>query len=141
MSLRPWIVVAVLAAPLSAMAESPNIEPGQWQFDSVTTVKGDLPIPDQSDSHQECIAQGDLDDADFQFLGVEEGCELLEHNVSVDGIEYRMVCHAEGGVANIDGYMNFLGERLEGNVNIETESPIGQMVMETTIEGERIGDC
>lgn len=141
MSLRPWIVAAVLVAPLSAMAESPNIVPGQWQFTSNTTVKGDLPIPDQADSYQECIAQGDLDDADFQFLQVEEGCELLEHNVSADGIDYRMACHAESGVANIDGYMSFLGERVEGDVNIETETPIGQLIMETTIEGERIGDC
>ena len=85
--------------------------------------------------------QGDLDDADFQVLEVEEGCELLEHNVSADGIDYRMVCHAEGGEANIDGRMAFLGESVEGNVSIDTESPMGQMQLETTIEGERLGDC
>ena len=50
-------------------------------------------------------------------------------------------CRAEGGEANIDGRMDFLGERVEGNVNIDTESPMGQMLLETTIEGERLGDC
>jgi hypothetical protein len=141
MSLRPWVAAAVLMFPLSSLADTPNIVPGQWQFDSTTTVKGDVPIPDQTDSHQECIAQGDLDDADFQFLEVEEGCELLEHNVSADGIDYRMVCRAEGGEANIDGRMDFLGERVEGSVNIDTESQMGQMRLETSIEGERLGDC
>ncbi|MCE8015769.1 DUF3617 family protein [Halomonas sp. MCCC 1A17488] len=141
MSFRPLLAAAVLILPLTAMAESPNIVPGQWQFSSTTTVKGDVPIPDQTDSHQECIAQGDLDDADFQFLEVEEGCELLEHNVSADGVDYKMICRADGGEANIDGRMDFLGERVEGSVNIDTESPMGQMLLETSIEGERLGDC
>ncbi|QOR38316.1 DUF3617 family protein [Billgrantia diversa] len=141
MSFRPLLAAAVLILPLTALAESPNIVPGQWQFSSTTSVKGDVPIPDQTDSYQECIVQGDLDDADFQFLEVEEGCELLEHNVSADGVDYKMVCRAEGGEANIDGRMDFLGERVEGNVNIDTESPMGQMQLETTIEGERLGDC
>ncbi|WP_111412476.1 DUF3617 domain-containing protein [Billgrantia lactosivorans] len=141
MSLRPLLAAAVLLLPLTALAESPNIVPGQWEFTSTTTVKGDVPIPDQTDSQQECIAQGDLDDADFQFLEVEEGCELLEHNVSEDGVDYKMICRAEGGEANIDGRMEFLGERVEGNVNIDTESSMGQMLLETSIEGERLGDC
>ncbi|EWH02368.1 hypothetical protein Q427_09125 [Halomonas sp. BC04] len=85
--------------------------------------------------------QGDLDDADFQFLEVEDGCELLEHNVSADGVDYKMVCHADGGQADIDGRMDFLGESVEGNVNIQTDSPMGEMTMNTTIEGERLGDC
>lgn len=142
MSYRVYLAAAAaLLLPLSALADKPNIVPGQWQFTSTTSVVGDIPIPDQTDSHQECIAQGDLDDADFQFLEVEEGCELLEHNVSADGIDYRMVCHAEGGEANIDGHMAFLGERVEGGVNIHTQSPMGEMTMQTVIEGERIGDC
>ncbi|MBW6392300.1 MAG: DUF3617 domain-containing protein [Halomonas sp.] len=141
MFFRPLLAAAALVLPLTAMAESPNIVPGQWQFTSTTSVKGDVPIPDQTDSHQECIAQGDIDDADFQFLEVEEGCELLEHNVSADGVDYKMICRAEGGEANIDGRMDFLGERVEGSVNIDTESPVGQMQLQTTIEGERLGDC
>ncbi|RCV89869.1 DUF3617 domain-containing protein [Billgrantia montanilacus] len=141
MPFRSLLAAAVLMLPLTAVAESPNIVPGQWQFTSTTSVKGDMPIPDQTESHQECIVQGDLDDADFQFLEVEEGCELLEHNVSADGVDYKMVCHADGGQADINGRMDFLGERVEGNVNIQTESPMGEMVMDTTIEGERLGDC
>lgn len=136
------LLVAVLALPLTAVAaETPNIVPGQWQFISTTSVKGDLPIPDQTDTHQECIAQGDLDDAEFNFIEEQEGCELLEHNVSVDGVDYRMVCRADGGEANIDGRMEFLAERVEGQVDIQTDTQGGSMEMVTTIEGERVGDC
>ena len=141
MLLRPLFAAALLALPLTAMAETPNITPGLWEFTSTTSVTGEIPIPDQTDTHQECIAQGDLEDPDFQFLEVEEGCELLEHNVSADGIDYRMICREEGGEANIDGRMDFLGERVEGDVNVTVQSSMGEMEMNTVVEGARIGDC
>ncbi len=141
MSFRPLLAGLLLALPLAAVAESPNIEPGQWEFTSSTSVQGDLPIPDQTETHQECIAQGDIDDEEFSFIQEEEGCELLEHEVTVDGLDYRMVCRAEGGEADIVGRMDFLGERVEGNVDILVDSPVGEMNMTTTMEGRRIGDC
>ncbi|MDR5891773.1 DUF3617 domain-containing protein [Halomonas mongoliensis] len=141
MLLRPLFAAALLALPLTAMAETPNITPGLWEFTSTTSVTGEIPIPDQTDTHQECIAQGDLEDPDFQFLEVEEGCELLEHNVSADGIDYRMICREEGGEANINGRMDFLGERVEGSVDVTVQSPMGEMQMNTVVEGAHIGDC
>ncbi|MDW7748502.1 DUF3617 domain-containing protein [Halomonas sp.] len=141
MSFRPLLAGLLLALPLAAVAESPNIEPGQWEFTSTTSVQGDLPIPDQTETYQECIAQGDIDDEEFSFIEEEEGCELLEHEVTVDGLDYRMVCRAEGGEADIVGRMDFLGERVEGNVDILVDSPVGEMNMTTTMEGRRIGDC
>lgn len=141
MTFRPLLAGLLLALPLAAVAESPNITPGQWEFTSTTSVQGDMPIPDQTETHQECIAQGDIDDEEFSFIEEEEGCELLEHEVTVDGLDYRMVCRAEGGEANIVGRMDFLGERAEGNVDILVDSPAGEMNMTTTMEGRRIGDC
>ncbi|MDI5921140.1 DUF3617 domain-containing protein [Halomonas sp. LR5S13] len=141
MSFRPLLAGLLFALPLAAIAESPNIEPGQWEFTSNTSVQGDLPIPDQTETHQECIAQGDIDDEEFSFIQEEEGCELLEHEVTVDGLDYRMVCRAEDGEADIIGRMDFLGERVEGNVDILVDSPVGEMKMTTTMEGRRIGDC
>ncbi|PWV74598.1 DUF3617 family protein [Halomonas sp. A11-A] len=141
MPLRSLLAAALLALPLAAVAETPNIAPGLWEFTNTTSVTGEVPIPDQTETHQECIAQGDLTDSDFQFLEVEEGCELVEHNVSADGIDYRMVCHADEGEAQIDGRMDFLGERVEGNVNVTVHSSMGEMQMNTVVEGERLGDC
>ncbi|PRY72050.1 DUF3617 domain-containing protein [Halomonas ventosae] len=141
MSFRPLLAGLLLALPLAAVAESPNIEPGQWEFTSTTSVQGDLPLPDQTETYQECIAQGDIDDEEFSFIEEEEGCELLEHAVTVDGLDYRMVCRAEGGEADIVGRMDFLGERVEGNIDILVDSPAGQLNMTTRMEGRRIGDC
>ena len=141
MSFRPLLAGLLLALPLAAVAESPNIEPGQWEFISTTSVRSDLPIPDQTETHQECIAQGDIDDQEFSFIEEEQGCELLEHEVTVDGLDYRMVCRAEGGEANIVGRMDFLGDRVEGNVDILVDSAAGEINMITRMEGRRLGDC
>ncbi|TDO16500.1 MULTISPECIES: DUF3617 domain-containing protein [Halomonas] len=141
MTFRPFLAGLLLALPPLAVAEPPNIAPGQWEFTRITSVQGDLPIPDQTKTHQECIAQGDINDEAFSFIEEEEGCELLEHAVTVDGLDYRMVCRAEGGEADIVGRMDFLGERVEGNVDILVASSAGELHMTTTLQGQRIGDC
>ncbi|MEQ6887955.1 DUF3617 family protein [Halomonas sp. CS7] len=141
MPFRPLLASLLLVTPLVAVAAAPNIEPGQWEFTSTTAVGGDLPIPDQTESYQECIAQGDLEDEAFSFIEEEEGCELLDHQVTVDGMDYRMVCRAEGGEASIIGRMDFLGERVEGNVDILVDSAAGELKMTTVVEGRRLGDC
>lgn len=139
MPFRSLLAAAVLALPLAAVADTPNIVPGQWQFTSTTSVTGEVPIPDQTETHQECIVQGDLDE--FQFIEEEEGCELLDQRVTADGLDYEMVCRAEGGEANIVGTMTFLGERVEGRVDVATASPLGDLVIVTELQGERIDDC
>ncbi|MDX1464623.1 MAG: DUF3617 family protein [Halomonas sp.] len=146
MPLRPLLaslllVTPLLTTPLAAVAAPPNIVPGQWEFTSTTAVGGDLPIPDQIETTRECIAQGDLEDESFSFIKEEEGCELLDHEVTVDGMDYRMVCRAEGGEASIVGRMDFLGERVEGNVDILVDSAAGELEMTTVVEGQRLGEC
>src|SRR5690554_6378329 len=141
MLLRPLFAAALLALPLTAMAETPNITPGLWEFTSTTSVTGEIPIPDEADTDQEWISQGDLEDPDLQFLEVEEGCEQLEYNVSADGFDYRMICREGGGGTNINGRQDFLGERVEGSVDVTVQSPMGEMQMDTVVEGAHSGDC
>jgi hypothetical protein len=37
--------------------------------------------------------------------------------------------------------LQFMGDRLEGQMTANLESPMGPLVMRTDITGERIGDC
>ncbi|MYL23843.1 DUF3617 family protein [Halomonas alkaliantarctica] len=141
MIVRPLAVAALFALPLAAQAETPNLTPGNWEFVSVTQIDADMAIPEQTDTDRQCITQEELDSADFGFIEEEEGCELLNQDINADGLSYSMVCRADGGEATIDGEMRFMGERVEGDVEIFTQSPMGEMTMNTHIEGERIGDC
>lgn len=141
MPYRALLASLLLAAPLVAVAEAPNIVPGEWEFTSTTSVDADLPIPDQTETTRECLVQGDLEDESFSFIEEEEGCELIEHEVTADGMDYRMVCRADGGEANIIGRMDFFGERVEGNVDILVDSAAGELRMTTAVQGHRLGDC
>ncbi|MDX5979083.1 DUF3617 domain-containing protein [Vreelandella sp. 21] len=134
-------VAAFLAFPMVAQAETPNVKPGEWEFVSVTSMSGDMQIPDQTETERQCITQEELDSAEFGFIEEEEGCELLSQDMNADGLSYSMVCRADGGEATIDGEMRFMGEQIEGNVDIFTQSPMGELTMNTVIEGERIGNC
>lgn len=139
--IRHMAVAAFLAFPMVAQAETPNVKPGEWEFVSVTSMSGDMQIPDQTETERQCITQEELDSAEFGFIEEEEGCELLSQDMNADGLSYSMVCRADGGEATIDGEMRFMGEQIEGNVDIFTQSPMGELTMNTVIEGERIGNC
>ncbi|SJN11027.1 hypothetical protein CZ787_04985 [Halomonas citrativorans] len=139
--LRNMVVAATLAFPMVALAEAPNVTPGEWEFVSVTSISGDMDIPDQTETERQCITQDDLEGAEFGFIEEEDGCELLNQEMSADGLSYSMVCRAEGGEANIDGDMSFMGEQISGSVDILTQSPMGELTMNTAIEGQRVGEC
>lgn len=139
--IRHMAVAAFLAIPMVAQAETPNVTPGEWEFVSVTSMSGDMQIPDQTQTERQCITQEELDSAEFGFIEEEEGCELLSQDMNADGLSYSMICRADGGEATIDGEMRFMGEQIEGNVDIFTQSPMGELNMNTVIEGERIGNC
>ncbi|MBE0403795.1 DUF3617 domain-containing protein [Halomonas citrativorans] len=141
MMLRNMVVAATLAFPMVALAEAPNVTPGEWEFVSVTSISGDMDIPDQTETERQCITQDDLEGAEFGFIEEEDGCELLNQEMSADGLSYSMVCRAEGGEANIDGDMSFMGEQISGSVDILTQSPMGELTMNTAIEGQRVGEC
>ncbi|MFG6668008.1 DUF3617 domain-containing protein [Halomonas sp. HNIBRBA4712] len=141
MMIRYMAVAAALAFPMSALAETPNVTPGEWEFTSVTSVSGDMDIPDQTETERQCITQEELDSAEFGLIQEEQGCELLDQDMNADGITYSMACSADGGQASIDGEMRFMGEQIDGTVTILTESPMGALTMDTVIEGERVGEC
>ncbi|WP_434984995.1 DUF3617 domain-containing protein [Vreelandella zhaodongensis] len=141
MMIRNMVVTAALTLPMVALAATPNVTPGEWEFVSVTSMSGDMQIPDQTETERQCITQEELEGAEFGFIEEEEGCELLNQDMNADGLEYSMVCHAEGGEATIDGEMRFMGEKIEGTVDIFTQSPMGELTMNTVIEGERVGNC
>ncbi|WP_017429953.1 DUF3617 domain-containing protein [Vreelandella jeotgali] len=132
---------ATLALPLAAQAATPDIQPGQWTFVSVTTVEGDVDVPERKDRERQCISEDDIESADFGFVEEQEGCELLNQDIRADGLDYRMTCTADGGQADIDGAMQFMGDTIKGDVMIDTQSPVGRMTMKTHIDGNYQGEC
>ena len=135
--------VALLVSPatLFAQEDTPDLMPGLWAFDSVTEVQGDLSIPDQAESHQECLTEADIADAQRSLVHEQDGCELVDSSSNRERMDYHMVCRGAGGEARIDGTLRFLGERAEGRVDVDTTTPMGALSMHTVIEARRLGEC
>jgi hypothetical protein len=134
------LLTAVVALPLAAAAEAPNLQPGQWEFTNTTKMEGKLPIPPQKHSHQECITEEDLQRGDA-FQPDEENCRVDELESGRAGMRYTMTCTEEGTEVSMKAEMRYLGDRMEGVIIGDMDSPVGPMRTHTTVEGRRLGAC
>jgi len=135
------MVAAALSASLAmnATAETPNIEPGEWENTSIITFTSEMPIPDQSDTSTSCITEEDINQGDF--MQEMEGCNVIERDIRSDGMEYSMECNNGGMAMIMSAQMEFNGDSMEGTVQGQMESPMGPMEMNVSMSGRRLGDC
>jgi hypothetical protein len=125
-----------------AQAETPNIEPGQWEYQTRMSVEAPFPFPEQNDTTTDCVTEEDLNEADT-FMGdmdVEE-CEVTREEMRSDGASYEMVCQADGMTMNMTMELTFMGDRSEGLIISQAETPMGPMKSTIEMSGRRIGDC
>ncbi|MDZ7789120.1 MAG: DUF3617 family protein [Xanthomonadales bacterium] len=136
-------ISAALALGLAtvAIAETPNIEPGLWKYENSMTFSGDVPIPDQNQTSEECVTTEDIAEGDA-FLDDVDECDITHKDVRSDGMDYSMVCtQPDGTEMTMDAKMTFAGTTANGTIEGNMETPMGAMQMTITISGERIGDC
>jgi hypothetical protein len=125
-----------------AMAETPNVQPGQWEYQTRIAVEAPFPVPEQNDTSTDCVSEEDVAEADT-FMGdmdVEE-CQITHEEMNRDSAHYEMVCEADGLTMDMTLDLKFMGDRSEGLIVSQAETPMGPM--KTTIEmtGRRIGEC
>jgi hypothetical protein len=138
-----YLAIATLAAgvSLTAVAETPNINPGMWEYNSTMQFESDFPIPDQSDTNTECVTEEDIQQGDA-FIDDMEGCEMTRKDLRRDGMDYVMECSAPDGTSvTMRATMEFNGDSASGNITGDMETPMGPMKMNISLEGRRIGDC
>lgn len=140
MPTRVITITAALCLCTSALAAQPNLNPGQWQYETTTVFEGDMPIPDQTDTTTDCLTQEKLDEQDLlQDFG--EACDVVEQDIRDDGMDFSVRCSVEGQETNMNGNMNFNGNSAEGTISVQAETPMGLMAMRMEMSGSRIGDC
>lgn len=141
--LRPTLALAgLLALSLAVQAqETPNIEPGLWEYRNTMTFESDMAIPDQDHTNQDCVTHEDIEEGDAFLEDVDE-CEITNKDLRHDGMDYAMTCtNPDGTVMTMEATMEFNGDTASGIINGEMESPMGQIAMTINMEGNRIGDC
>jgi len=135
------LVAGLLAASL-VQAETPNIQPGMWEYENKMTVDAPFPVPDQTDTHSECVTEDEIADAQ-NFLGDmdAEECDIIREDMRRDGANYEMVCQVEGMTMRMNMDMTFMGDTAEGLITSEADTPMGPMTSTIEMSGRRIGDC
>jgi len=133
-------LIAGLLMASSVQAETPNIEPGNWRYQSQVSFVSDFPIPEQNETSTNCITQEQIDKGDA-FIEDTEGCELTTRDIRSDRMKYVMECANQGTNMVMNAEVKFMGDRMEGKITGDMQSAMGAMKMNVTMTGQRIGDC
>ena len=138
------ILTAALALGLVSLAHAdrPNIEPGLWEYETRMTVEAAFPFPEQTDTTTDCVTEEDVSKADT-FIGEldMEECDITRQEMRVDGANYEMSCTQEGITVDMVMDMQFYGDRSEGLITTQAQTPMGPMKSTIVMTGRRIGDC
>ena len=132
----------LLALSTASAAETPNVQPGEWEYSNSTRIStGGQTMPMQQDSHRECVTQEDISNPEL-FSEDMGDCEITDQTISRSGMRYSMRCTSEENLhSTMTSTMKFMGDRVEGTMDGQMETPMGEMTMQITIEGKRLGDC
>lgn len=138
------ILTAGLALGLITLAhaETPNIKPGLWEYETRMSVEAPFPFPDQTATNTECLTAEGLARADTFIgdMGMEQ-CDISRQEMRANGLNYEMVCNQDDMRISMVMDMQFQGERSEGLITSEADTPMGPMKSTIRLAGRRIGDC
>lgn len=142
MSIRHVVLALALSVPVVSHAETPNVQPGKWEYNNKTSFEGQMNIPDQEQSHTECVTLDQIERGEAFVDDMPEECEVSNMDMSRSGMSYDMACTQPGGTKmDMSFDMEFKGDRMDGVVTGDMETPMGNMNMNVEIQGRRIGDC
>ncbi|MCP1677121.1 hypothetical protein J2T57_004295 [Natronocella acetinitrilica] len=138
-------VAAIMAAGMlvgTAAASDLNVNPGLWEFRTVMSTEGPMDMPEQRSQETECLTQEDIDQGPlFDMDDMGDGCEVLDSNISSNRVTYTMACDAgDGSTFDTEYSMDLMGDRIEGVMTGDINTPMGDMKLRMDFEGERVGD-
>lgn len=141
MSRTALAILSLVAFSLVAHAETPNIQPGLWEYRNTMSMEGMMNMPDQIDVSTECVTEEDISRGST-LIEAPQGCTLERMDMTAERMDYTMLCPGPmGGAVQMDGSMRFMGDRAEGEMSSEIDTPMGAMTMRVEMLGQRIGDC
>lgn len=134
------ILTSALMVAGPVLAETPNLYPGLWSYTNSTTVEGPMSMPPQTASNKECLKQEDLNKG-VDMLNIPEQCTITQADIFRDRADFAATCNLSGMTSSYKGHTAFHGDRLEGKMTSETDTPLGKMIMKMDFKAKRIGEC
>ena len=139
---RPFFFFALCAALMApiASAETPDLKPGMWVYTHNTQIEGPMKIAPQTSENRQCVTQADLDKG-VDVLEIPKNCKLTRVDIKSERADYAAICDMQGMQTRFSGYATFHGERMQGQMNSEMDTPLGKMTMKMDYQARRQGDC
>lgn len=141
--LKACVLSLLVAAPVIVSAETPNINPGQWEYETTMTMSaGGQAMPGRTMKNKDCVRQEDVTDPDL-FGGDElKDCEVSGLEQSRSRLRYTLSCPGpDGSPYTMSADLKLQGDTMEGTMTGDMQSPMGPMNMRMEMSGQRIGDC
>jgi hypothetical protein len=136
---RKWLFSGIAFAvvlSLSAQVQGPDINPGMWEFTTVTEMVGmpNMNIPPVT--YTQCVTMENLVP---QSDAASQECEMSD--VAVDGstVSWKIICAGQNGRMEGTGKVTYTGDTMEGTMDLVIAD--AGMQVKNTIKGKRIGDC
>lgn len=142
-TLKACALSLLVAAPVIVSAETPNINPGQWEYQTTMTMSaGGQAMPGRTMKNKDCVRQEDVTDPDL-FGGDElKNCEVSEMEQSRSRLRYSLTCPGpDGSPYTMSADLKLQGDSMNGTMKGDMQSPMGPMNMHMELSGKRIGDC
>lgn len=141
--LKACALSVLIAVPALASAETPNINPGQWEYsNTMRMTAGGNAMPAQKTRNKDCVRKEDITDPDL-FGGDElKNCDVSGLEQSRSRLRYTLSCPGpDGSPYTMTADIKLQGDTMEGTMTGDMKSPMGPMKMRMELTGKRIGDC
>ncbi|MDJ0857373.1 MAG: DUF3617 family protein [Desulfobacterales bacterium] len=137
--LKPICTALLLAAVimLAPHAWGLDFQAGRYQITSSIRMP-DMPGSPPQTTITRCMTP--QDPVPDQSVA-DSNCKVLDMKTEGNTVTWKVECRQEGQTMKGSGKMTYAGDRFEGTLDTVMVHPHGNMTMNTTIKGKRVGDC
>ncbi len=142
-TLKACALSLLVAAPALVSAETPNVNAGQWEYQTTMTMSaGGQAMPARTMSNKDCVRQEDITNPDLFGGDKLKGCEASDVRQTRSRLRYTLTCTGpDGSPYTLSADLKLRGDTMEGIMQGDMTSPMGPMKMRMALSGKRIGEC
>jgi hypothetical protein len=131
------LAAAILAAGMALPAAAADIEPGEWEFTSVST-SALLPGP-QNTTFRRCIRKEEAANPDRWMSDAGQDCKLTPGAKTANSYSWQMECPKTK--LRGSGSARLAGSSMEGETVMNGEVQGRKFELRTKVTGKRLGPC
>ena len=137
--LKSTTTILLLAAVviLASHAWGLDFQAGRYEIISSVRMPDITGIPPQTTITRCMTPQDPVPDQSL----ADSNCKVIEMTTEGNTVTWQVECLQEGQTMKGSGKMTYSGDRFEGTLDTVMLHPDGDMTMNTTIVGKRVGDC